>query len=123
MNAVALSLSYENYDLLLSDDPCEIFRFYSVKEMHGLNLADCQVYPNSSEDAYIAGWCNLAPSGKPFVFINISRCTNDIETTVLVMHEMYHLFNMLKTGEENIISAAEEETRKVVDLINQIKQL
>jgi hypothetical protein len=111
------------YTLILSHNPCDIFKCYQVSEMHGLNLADCEKYNNTTEDAYIAGLCNLSPKdNKPFVFINLSRCINDIKTTGLVFHEMMHLAGIKYEGcwdsdEENMITFAENETYKVVELI------
>jgi hypothetical protein len=103
MDGLMLAVNYPEYDLILSTDPCDIFKHYGVKEMHGLSLKECEAYDNTTEDSYISGWCNLSPSGKPFVFINLSRCTDDVKTTGLVMHE------------EDIISFAENETYKVVN--------
>jgi hypothetical protein len=62
----------------------------------------------------------VSPDGKPFVFINLKRCTNDVRTTGLVMHEMLHLFWMLGDDEETIITSAEQETYRVVDLIKNV---
>jgi hypothetical protein len=102
------------YDLLLSYDPCEIFIYYKVTEMHGLNLKDCQNYKNTKKNAYIAGWCNYIPnSDRHFVFINLSRCNNQIETFGLIMHELMHLSFDLHTDEEKIITWAEVESYKV----------
>jgi hypothetical protein len=115
------------YTLILSYNPCDVFKYYNVTEMHGLNLQDCKKYNNTRDSAYIAGLCNLSPiDNKPFVFINLSRCNTDIETTGLVMHEMMHLnfivhdYNIVK--EEEIITDAENETYKVVKLIQKIKE-
>lgn len=110
-----LAVNYPEYDLILSTDPCDIFKHFGVKEMHGLSLKECEAYNNTAEDSYISGWCNLSPSGKPFVFINLSRCTDDVKTTGLVMHEMTHLFWNINDEEEDIISFAENETYKVVN--------
>jgi hypothetical protein len=103
--------------------------------MHGLSLAECEAHPNTTESAYIAGLCNYEPKesgdyskdNKHFVFINLSRCTNDIRTMGLVMHEMMHLSGELYNGcwdsdEENIITWAEEEAYKVVEIIKQTKK-
>ena len=115
------------YTLILSHDPCDVFKYYNVTEMHGLNLKDCSEYNNTTIDAYIAGWTNIAPdNGKPFVFINLARCTDDVKTTGLVMHEMSHLFwllnyDNLKEREEEIITNAEEEAYKIVKLIKELK--
>ena len=113
------------YILILSHDPCDIFRFFNVNSMHGLSLKECMEYGNSKDDAYIAGLCNVTPNGGYFVFINLSRCTDVISTTLLVYHEMMHLagylwdFNMYDFGEE-MITFAELEALKTVNQINQI---
>jgi hypothetical protein len=116
----------EEYDLLMSFDPCSIFEYYGVERMHGLSVHECKLCENSTEFAYIAGWCNLSPTdNKPFVFINLSRCTDTMHTTGLVMHEMSHLYwllnyDNLQENEEDIITNAELETYKVVEIINKI---
>jgi len=115
--------NFNEYTLILSHDPCDIFRYFKVAEMHGLNLKACERHKNTTESAYIAGWCNISPiDGKPFVFINLSRCTDDIHTTGLIMHELSHLYwllnyDNLKEKEEEIITNAEEETYKLIQLI------
>lgn len=113
-----------DYLLLLSDKPCEIFEFFNVDELHGLNKKDCLNHTNNRKQAYIAGWCNLIPnSDKYFVFINLSRCNGLILTTGLVFHELmhyslaHHNYNM--ELEEEIITYAETETYDVVKLIYQ----
>ena len=113
------------YTLILSHNPCDVFEFYNVTEMHGLNLADCENYNNTTEDAYIAGLSNVSPiDGKQFVFINLSRCTDDAKTFGLVMHEMMHLSLDLHgnnlSQEEEIITWAELESYKVFELVNQL---
>jgi hypothetical protein len=110
------------YTLMLSYNPCDVFKHFNVTEMHGLNLADCEKYNNTNEDAYIAGLSNVSPiDNKPFVFINLSRCTDDIATTGLTFHEMMHLsldlHNNDLSKEEEIITWAELESYKVLKLI------
>ena len=108
----------DKYDLLLSYDPCNIFTYYKVSEMHGLNLKDCQNFKNTKKNAYIAGWCNYIPnSDRHFVFINLSRCNTKIETFGLIMHELMHLSFDLHTEEEKIITWAEIESYKLYKII------
>lgn len=127
-------IEYTLYTLILSFNPCDVFDYYNVIEMHGLNLADCQAHKNNKEQAYIAGWCNYVPKAsneytledKCFVYINLSRCNNDIETTATVFHEMMHLSGHIYNGcwdshEEEIITFAEKETYKVVKIIKEYK--
>lgn len=124
---------FASYTLILSDNPCDIFTYFGIEEMHGLNLKDCEAHSNTTESAYIAGWTNYVPnikqeykSGDPlFVYINLSRCTDDIHTTGLVMHEMMHLAGHIYEGcwdshEEEMITYAEEETYKIVQLIKEL---
>ena len=108
------NIKFDKYDLLLSYDPCDIFTYYKVNEMHGLNLKDCQNFKNTKKNAYIAGWCNYIPnSNRHFVFINLSRCNNQIETFGLIMHELMHLSFDLYTDEEELITWAENESYKI----------
>lgn len=113
----------QGYDLILSHDPCYIFQHYGVEEMHGLNLKDCKAYNNTSEDSYISGWCNYVPkqSDRMFVFINLSRCTNDLNLITTLNHEMIHYafahYNWDIKYEEEIITLAEEEVKKIYKII------
>ena len=122
-----IRISNAEYDLLLSFDPCDIFGYFDVERMHGLSVHECKLCENTTKSAYIAGWCNISPiDKKPFVFINLSRCTDTMHTTGLVMHEMSHLYWLLnyddlQNSEEDIITNAELETYRVVEIINSIK--
>ena len=49
----------DNYILLLSHDPCDLFRYFDTENLHGLNLKDCEEYKNTPDDSYIAGMCNI----------------------------------------------------------------
>lgn len=118
------------YVLLLSYNPCDIFHYYNVKEMHGLSLLECEAHSNTVDSAYIAGWSNFVPKASGeyianddrFIFINLSRCTNPVKTTGLIMHEMMHhslwmhSYNA-ETREEDIITWAEEETYEVYAIV------
>jgi hypothetical protein len=119
-----IEIQRENYTLLLSYNPCEIFSFLKVSNLHGLYYADCILHENTTESAYIAGWCNYYPdSDKFFVFINLLRCTSDFETTLLIFHEMLHaamiIYNWNLDYEEQIVTWAEEETKQVFYIIKQ----
>ncbi len=39
-------INRETYTLLLSSNPCDLFTYYNVEEMHGLNAIDCIAYKN-----------------------------------------------------------------------------
>ena len=119
------------YILLLSYNPCDIFTYYNVTEMHGLSITECQVHINTPESAYIAGLSNFVPKESGdytdddprFVFINLNRCNNDVETMGLIMHEMMHhsfeLHNYNLHLEEDIITWAENESHEVYKIIKQ----
>jgi hypothetical protein len=118
--------TFEHFDLLISSNPCDIFRYYNVTELHGLTIKDCESYKNTETDAYIAGFCNLSPEGKPFLFINLSRCTDDVHTFALIFHEAMHLSGILFDGdwenrEEEMITFAEEEAHNIFKIIKQLK--
>ena len=108
----------QHYDLLLSHNPCEIFTYYNVTEMHGLNFKDCLEFNNTTKSAYFAGWCNIIPASKRnYVFINLSRCNTDIETFGLIMHELMHMSFDLHTDEEELITWAENESYEIYNII------
>jgi hypothetical protein len=113
-----LRIDMEHYDLLLNTDPCSIFDYYNVEEMHGLNKKDCMLHLNNTQQAYIAGWCNLIPgTDRYFIFINLSRCNTDVETFGHLMHELMHRSFDLNEDEETIITWAEMEAHRVYELI------
>jgi hypothetical protein len=111
----------DKYYLLLSYNPCDIFAYYNVTDMHGLNIKDCLAYKNTNKDAYIAGWCNKIPnSNNYYVFLNLNRCIIEIETFALIMHELIHMSFYLHTDEEELISWAELESFKVFEIVKNI---
>lgn len=117
-----ISYKRDGYVLLLSYDPCEIFDYYKVDEMHGLNKVDCELHDNTCKSAYFAGWCNFIPgTTDKFLFINLRRCITQIETFGLIMHELMHQsfdrFNEDVKMEEEIITWAEEEAYKVFEIV------
>ena len=107
----------KEYDLLLSYNCCDIFTHYNVSEIHGLNLKDCISYLNTPQDSYIAGLCNVIPKcNRNFLFINLSRCNNDIETFALIFHELLHMSFDLHTDEEELITWAENEAFEIYNI-------
>lgn len=111
-----------DYTLIISKEPTDIFKYYNVQEMHGLSLAECANYNNTETDSYIAGLCNYIPKQSPyelddpcFVFINATRCRNNIESIRTIMHELMHMRNLHR--EEEIITWADEETDKVYNIL------
>ena len=120
-----ISIFNSSYVLLLSKQPCELFSYFNATSLHGLTLEECQTYNNTNHDSYISGLSNAIPNtDERFVFINLSRCRNDIETMGLVMHEMMHhsfwLHNYDMDKEEEIISWAENESYEVIKTIKKL---
>ena len=83
---------YKNYTLLLSKNPCDIFTYFDVEDLHGLNYKKCLSHKNTKESAYIAGLTNIIPKTKKhFLFLNLNRLGKDKEKMGLIMHETMHL--------------------------------
>lgn len=126
------SIQRNDYLLLMSFCPCDVFEFFKVDEMHGLNLKDCQKHGNTELSSYIAGWANFIPKNgeydyndKRFIFINLKRCNDSIEAFGTIFHEcMHHSLNRFKydmSKEEQIITWAENEAHEIFKIINKIK--
>lgn len=114
-------IEYDDYHLLMSYDPCSIFEEYEVITLHGLNYYNCIFH--DGDETFLDGWCNLIPGSKNkyYVFINLSSCTDDIETFALLMHEFTHLsFDLHNKNielEEEIITWAEKEAKKIFPIV------
>jgi hypothetical protein len=123
------SIKRSDYLLLLSSDPCELFKFFNIEQMHGLKLSECLAYNNSKNDSYIAGLCNYIPKDEYklndpcFVYINLTRCKDEKTTLLTLFHELMHMslqkFQWNLHREEEIITWAENETNEVLDIIKQ----
>lgn len=121
----------DTYTLLLSENPCDLFTYFNVVEMHGLNYNDCKAHVNSIDDAYIWGLANYIPKkdgnykcgDERFIFINLLRYNDPLSTFGLIMHEMMHhsfeLHNYNLHLEEDIITWAEHESHEVYKIITQ----
>jgi hypothetical protein len=125
------------YILLIGKDATEIFDYYNVKEMHGLNRADAQaeeVDKTVGNGVYIYGLTNYDPADKkltakapykPFLFINLGtfKKYSLTEKATGVMHETMHMSILLnnwdiKDKEEEVITFAEEEANKIIDKLH-----
>lgn len=122
------------YILLAGDNATEIFDYYKVPEMHGLNRADAQaeeVDKTKGNGVYIYGFTNYDPADKkftakaphkPFLFLNLStfKKYSLTEKATAVMHETVHMGLLLykwdvDNKEEDIISFAEDEANKIIE--------
>jgi hypothetical protein len=120
--------------LLVGKDATEIFDYYNVDQMHGLNRKDAQaeeVDKTKGNGVYIYGWTNYDPRDKklkakapykPFLFLNKKHFKGDFTDITLVNHEAMHVAILLNNWkimnkEEDAISQAEEYTNKIVRLL------
>ena len=128
------------YILLIGNDATEVFDYYKVDEMHGLNRADAQaeeVDKTVGNGVYLYGLTNYDPADKkliakdpykPFLFLNMGtfKRYNVTEKATAVMHETMHISILLnnwniKGKEEEVITYAEDEANKIIEKLKTIK--
>jgi hypothetical protein len=121
------------YILLIGNNATEIFDYYKVPEMHGLNRADAQaeeVDKTKGNGVYMYGLTNYDPADKkltakaphkPFLFLNMGtfKKYSTTEKATAVMHETVHMSILLnnwniKDKEEEVITFAEDEANKII---------
>jgi hypothetical protein len=130
----------DKYILLIGKDATDIFKYYKVKEMHGLNLKDAQaeeVDKTVGNGVYIFGLTNYDPADKkliakdpykPFLFLNMGtfkRYTPDEQKTA-IMHETMHMALLLykwdaEKNSEEIVSMAEEDANVIINKLKSLK--
>ena len=122
------------YVVLIGNNATEIFDYYKVPEMHGLNRADAQaeeVDKSTGNGVYIYGLTNYDPAdkkltgkapNKPFLFLNMGtfKKYSPTEKATAVMHETMHMSILLnnwniKDKEEEVIQFAEDEANKIIE--------
>ena len=127
------TMQYPDY-LLIIGKSSDIFDYFGVEELHGLNREDCYDTPN---DAYIAGLCNQFPGDKSskskprqFLFINEIRIGRSYRDVLLIMHEAMHLSleingANLEDGdlEEKVITYAENTAVEICEYLKELKIL
>jgi hypothetical protein len=121
------------YVLIIGKDATDIFKYYNVNQMHGLNIKDAQaeeVDKTKGNGVYMYGLTNYDPADKkltakapykPFVFLNMGtfKRYSPSEQATAVMHETMHMSILLsnwniKDKEEEAIGKAEEEANKII---------
>jgi len=118
--------NFRKYTLILSKNPCDIFKHFDVEELHGLTLKACLSHKNTKKSSYIAGLVNLSPkTNKPFLFLNLNRLGDGKEKMGVIMHETFHMSLELhdydvKNKEEEIVTWAENEAYKIYDIIDDL---
>ena len=133
-------VNMDKYILLIGNDATEIFDYYKVDEMHGLNRKDAQaqeVDKTTGNGVYIYGLTNYDPADKkltakdpykPFLFLNMGtfRKYNITEKATAIMHETVHMSILLnnwniKDKEEEVITYAEDEANKIIEKLKNTK--
>jgi hypothetical protein len=133
-------VNMDKYILLIGNDATEIFDYYKVDEMHGLNRKDAQaqeVDKTTGNGVYIYGLTNYDPADKkltakdpykPFLFLNMGtfRKYNITEKATAIMHETVHMSILLnnwniKNKEEEVITYAEDEANKIIEKLKNTK--
>ena len=128
------------YIVLIGNDATEIFDYYKVPEMHGLNRADAQaeeVDKTKGNGVYIYGWTNYDPADKkltakdpykPFLFLNMGtfKKYNPTEKATAIMHETMHMALLLykwdaEKKSEEIVTMAEDEANNIIRKLKGIK--
>ena len=128
------------YIVLIGNDATEIFDYYKVPEMHGLNRKDAQaeeVDKTKGNGVYIYGLTNYDPADKkltgkapykPFLFLNMGtfKRYSPTEKATAIMHETMHMSLLLndwniKDKEEEVISFAEDEANKIIEKLKSTK--
>ena len=132
----------DKYLLLIGNDATDIFKYYNVEQMHGLNLNDAiaeEINKTVGNGVYIYGLTNYDPADKkltakapfkPFLFLNMGtfKRYSPSEQATAVMHETMHMSILLnnwdiRDKEEEVITFAEEEANKIIKKINVGKYL
>ena len=130
------------YLLLIGNDATDIFKYYNVEKMHGLNLNDAiaeEINKTVGNGVYIYGLTNYDPADKkltakapfkPFLFLNMGtfKRYSPSEQATAIMHETMHMSILLnkwdiRDKEEEVITFAEEEANKIIKKINVGKYL
>ena len=121
------------YILVIGKDATDIFKFYNVDKMHGLNLKDAiaeEIDKTKVNGVYIYGLTNYDPEDKrliakdpykPFLFLNMGtfkRYSADEQKTA-IMHETMHMALLLykwdaEKKSEEIITMAEDEANEII---------
>ena len=139
MNKVK-SFDMGQYILVIGKDATDIFKFYNVDKMHGLNLKDAiaeEIDKTKGNGVYIYGLTNYDPEDKrliakdpykPFLFLNMGtfkRYSADEQKTA-IMHETMHMALLLykwdaEKKSEEIVTMAEDEANKIIRKLKSIK--
>ena len=117
---------FDAYLFLVGKQSIDLFNYFRLPELHGLNIYDCIRYEETRSDVYIAGMCNYIPfTTKPYLFINLYRLEGNYKDVTLLMHECTHLalklYNYNLECEEQIITFAEQTTNKLICILEKFR--
>ena len=120
---IIVEKEYNDFIFLIGENSTDIFDYYGIDSMHGLNRRDALKKKDTDKDAYICGLCNFHPMDKklerpphmkPFIFMNSIRFQKDFTDVTSLMHEVTHFSFMIHDWkselEEEIITYAESLT-------------
>ena len=124
------SKKFKDFLFILGEKSVDLFNYFNVEELHGLNKKDALKYKENNKDAYIYGLANYIPKksgtykyGDPaFVFINFTRLDGTYKDHIGIMHETIHLSLLLNNWdvdnkEEEIVTNAEIYAGEIIEYI------
>ena len=118
------SKQFPEFLFIVGNKSEDMFTFFGVDEMHGVNRFDAQKKVDTKNSAYIAGFCNEFPNdpSKFFLFINSLRFNGTYEDYLTVMHECMHLSFLVNginvaENEEEIITWGENQSMALIKVL------
>jgi hypothetical protein len=124
----------KDFLLILGDKSVDLFNYFKVDELHGLNKKDALKHPETTESAYIYGLSNYIPkkSGNykhgdsAFVFLNLNRMNGSYKDYTGIMHETIHISLLLHNWdvdneEEQIVTDAENYANEIIEYLQDFK--
>jgi hypothetical protein len=128
------SKKFKDFLLILGEKSVDLFNYFNVEELHGLNKKDALKHKENSQQAYIYGMSNYIPKksgeykyGDPaYIFINLNRLDGSYKDALGIMHETIHLSLLVNNWdvdnkEEEIVSNSEIYAAEIIEYIHEIK--
>jgi hypothetical protein len=129
-----ITITNDKFITIVGDVATDIFDYYGVAEMHGLNRADAQaqeVDMTTGNGVYIYGFTNYDPRDielkaesplLPFLFLNSKHFTKTYFDATLIMHETSHMVILLndwniKDKEEAAITQSEIYANRIIEIL------
>lgn len=128
------SKKFKDFLLILGEKSVDLFNYFNVEELHGLNKKDALSHKENSQQAYIYGMSNYIPKksgtykhGDPgYLFINLNRLDGTYKDALGIMHETIHISLLVNNWdvdnkEEEIVTNAEIYAGEIIEYIHEIK--